>query len=226
LIFLLDGNALLVALAIEGAALHHLSRRTADRILSVGAHALSLWVVGWILMRSLDGVLALVLGPGVAQESGEIAVFNVGALTELVGLALVFAASLAMVNRWIAAGYRVAVHSALLAWLWHELSMLPDGAAYTTIAWGLYAAALLVAGLRLDRVALMRAGMATLFLVVGKLFLVDLAGVEAVWRILLFLGFGGLFLVLGYYLQHLWKPSTPTSDRLDGNDSLTSGRGA
>ncbi|HEX2740415.1 MAG TPA: DUF2339 domain-containing protein, partial [Rubrobacter sp.] len=80
------------------------------------------------------------------------------------------------------------------------------------------------AGLRLDRAALVRAGMATLFLVVGKLFLVDLAGVEAVWRILLFLGFGGLFLVLGYYLQHLWKPGPP--DTFDGNDSLSSGRGA
>jgi uncharacterized membrane protein len=68
--------------------------------------------------------------------------------------------------------------------------------------------------------------MATLFLVVGKLFLVDLAGVEAVWRILLFLGFGGLFLVLGYYLQHLWRPARRPPEEFDGNDSLSSGRGA
>jgi uncharacterized membrane protein len=226
LVFLLDGDVLLVALAAEAAVLHHLSRRTADRILSVVAHVLSLWVVGWIFARLLDGVLALALGSGVAQEAGEMPLFNLGAFSDLIGLALVLVASLAMVTSWIAVGYRVAVHAALLAWLWHELSMLPNGAAYTTIAWGLYAAALLVIGLRLDRFGLVRAGMATLFLVVGKLFLVDLAGVEAVWRILLFLGFGGLFLVLGYYLQHLWKPATRPPAKVDGNDSLSSGRGA
>lgn len=215
---LLDGSVLLIALAAEAAVLHHVSRRAADRILSLGAHVLSVWVVGWVFARLLDP------GSSVAQEAGEIPFFNLGALTELGALALVLVASLAMGRPWVVAGYRVAVHAALLAWLWHELSMLPNGAAYTTIAWGLYAAALLVAGLRLDRAALMRAGMATLFLVVGKLFLVDLAGVEAVWRILLFLGFGGLFLVLGYYLQRLWKPGPP--DTFDGNDSLSSGRGA
>jgi uncharacterized membrane protein len=61
-------------------------------------------------------------------------------------------------------------------------------------------------GLRLDHTQIIRAGMATLFLVVAKLFLVDLSEVEAVWRILLFLGFGGLFLILSYYLQALWRP--------------------
>jgi uncharacterized membrane protein len=226
LILLLDGGFLLVALAAEAAVLHHLSRRTADRILSAGAHVLSVWVVGWIFVRLLDGVFVPAFGSGVADQAGGMPVFNLGALYDLIGLSLVLAASLAMVTSWIATGYRVAVHVAFLAWLWHELSMLPNGAAYTTIAWGLYAAALLVTGLRLDRFALVRAGMETLFLVVGKLFLVDLAGVEAVWRILLFLGFGGLFLVLGYYLQHLWKPAARPSENLDGNDSLSSGRGA
>lgn len=222
LVLLLDGNVLLVALAAEAAVLHHISRRAADQILSCGGHVLSVWVVGWIFARLLEG------SPGsvVALEAGEIPFFNLGALSELGALALVLAASLAMGRSWIVAGYRIAVHAALLAWLWHELSVLPDGAAYTTIAWGLYAAALLLAGLRLDRAALVRAGMATLFLVVGKLFLVDLAGVEAVWRILLFLGFGGLFLVLSYYLQRLWKPAPGPPDAFDGNDSLSSGRGA
>jgi uncharacterized membrane protein len=41
--------------------------------------------------------------------------------------------------------------------------------------------------------------------VVAKLFLVDLALVDTIWRILLFLGFGGLFLVISYYLQNLMR---------------------
>lgn len=63
---------------------------------------------------------------------------------------------------------------------------------------------------------------AALFLVVAKLFLVDLA-VDQVWRILLFLGFGGLFLVVSYYLQRLFKqppkamntPAEPTASQAE-----------
>ncbi len=212
MVLLLDGNVLLVALALEAAVLHHLSRRISDRMLSVGGHALSVWVLGWIFLRLLDGALALRLGFSAPSGADGIPFFGFASLAELAGIALVLAASLAMSPPRVAVAYRVAAHAALLAWIWQELSSLPNGAAYTTITWGLYAAALLVAGLRLDGPSLMRAGMATLFLVVGKLFLVDLAGVEAVWRILLFLGFGGLFLVLSYYLQQLWRPKAGGGD--------------
>ena len=206
LVLLLDGSLLLVVLALESAVLHHLSRRISDCVLSAGAHALSVWVVAWLFLRLLDGALALRLGYGDASSAGWIPFFSLGSLAELAGIALVLAASLAMSPPRVVGVYRLAAHAALLAWLWQELSSLPNGDAYTTITWGLYAAGLLVAGLRTDGSPLIRAGMGTLFVVVGKLFLVDLAGVEAVWRILLFLGFGGLFLVLSYYLQHLWRP--------------------
>jgi hypothetical protein len=41
--------------------------------------------------------------------------------------------------------------------------------------------------------------------------LVDLINLDAVWRILLFLSFGGVFLVLSYYLQALWRVSSSVS---------------
>ena len=208
MVLLLDSNALLVALALEAALLHHLSRRTSDRVLSAGAHALTAWVIAWISVRLFDEAFASVIGILPAPSGEGLPVFNAFALAELAGISLVLAASLAMIPARAAIAYRVAAHVALLAWLWQELAPLPNGAAYTTIAWGFYAAVLLVAGLRLDGPSLMRTGMATLFLVVGKLFLVDLAGVEAVWRILLFMGFGGMFLLLSYYLPHLWRPKT------------------
>ena len=65
---------------------------------------------------------------------------------------------------------------------------------------------MLVAGLRLDHAYLIRGGVATLFLVVAKLFLWDLAALDPLWRVLLFLGFGGMFLLLSYYLRNLWNP--------------------
>ncbi|HET7478286.1 MAG TPA: DUF2339 domain-containing protein [Rubrobacteraceae bacterium] len=196
LVLLLDGDALLVALAAEGAALHYVARRLPDRLLAVGANALLAIALACIFTRPLwDYPL-----------SGQIAVFNTRSLSDLAVITLAFAATFS-VTAWRAAIIlRLAAHAALLAWFWRELSVIPGGEPYVTIAWGLYAAALLVAGLRLDSTALARTGMATLFLVVGKLFLFDLAGVEAVWRILLFLGFGGLFLGLSYYLHSLWRP--------------------
>jgi uncharacterized membrane protein len=110
-------------------------------------------------------------------------------------------------NRKAVLVYRVAAHAALLAWFWRELGPLPGSAdAYVTVAWGLTGAAMFVAGLRRDRTYLIRGGVATLFLVVAKLFLWDLAGLDPLWRVLLFLGFGGLFLLLSYHLRNLWNP--------------------
>jgi uncharacterized membrane protein len=40
---------------------------------------------------------------------------------------------------------------------------------------------------------------------VAKLFLVDLAKLQAIWRVLLFMGFGAAFLALSYYFPSLWK---------------------
>ena len=98
---------------------------------------------------------------------------------------------------------------AFLGWLWRGLVTLQDGNAYVTVAWGVYALLLLFLGIRLKRnKGLLYAGLGTLLLVVAKLFLVDLTALDPVWRILLFLCFGGLFLVLSYIFQNLLK-TTP-----------------
>ncbi len=103
--------------------------------------------------------------------------------------------------------YLVAAHAALLAWFCRELTLLPGPSdAYVTVAWGITGAGMFVATLRRDHAYLIKGGVATLFLVVAKLCLWDLAGLDAVWRVMLFLGFGGLFLVLSYHLRNLWRP--------------------
>ena len=111
--------------------------------------------------------------------------------------------------------YRIGGHAALLGWSLRELSSLEGGQAYVTITWGVYAIVMLVVGLRRNYTQLRMAAMGTLLLVVAKLFLVDLAQLETIWRILLFLGFGGVFLVLGYYFQALWKPATNPENSLE-----------
>ena len=202
LVLVLEGDVLFLALATEAAALHLVARRYFDRIISLGAHVLFGTIGLW-----LGGRLAAEMGPlGTPQTT----VFDLRGICNIavVALAVVSAFLQGRGREGIArrVTYLLLAHFAVLAWLWSEFSPLPSGDAYVTIAWGLYAAGLLVVGLRLDHTQTIRVGMATLFLVVAKLFLVDLSEVEAVWRILLFLGFGGLFLILSYYLQALWRP--------------------
>jgi uncharacterized membrane protein len=92
-----------------------------------------------------------------------------------------------------------------LGWLWHELSRLPAGHAWVTVSWGLHGMVLLVAGFRMNHTGLRQMALATFAAVVVKLFIVDLAQLEPIWRILLFLGFGGAFMALSYYFPSLWK---------------------
>jgi len=133
--------------------------------------------------------------------------FNLPGLANLAVISLILACSWTLGGRKTVLVYRVAAHAALLAWFWRELEMLPGSPdAYVTLAWGLCGAAMFVAGLRRDHAYLIKGGVATLFLVVAKLFLWDLAGLDPLWRVLLFLGFGGLFLILSYHLRNLWNP--------------------
>lgn len=200
LFLMLEGDVLFLTLAAEATILHLVARRFSDRIVSAGAHLLSSIAALWLANRLLPGILESFL------NSAHSALFNARVLVDLAVIALTFGASVLVLPRNLSLAYRVVAHAALLALLWRELSALPGGDAWVTVAWGVYAVGLLVTGLRLDRASLVRGGMATLFLVVIKLFLVDLAEVEALWRVLLFLGFGGLFLALSYYLRSPWRP--------------------
>lgn len=109
--------------------------------------------------------------------------------------------------------YRIAAHVGVLAWIWHEFEVLPGSPeANATLVWGLCGAAVFVAGLRRDHAYLIKGGVATLF-VVAKLFLWDLSGLDPLWRVLLFLGFGGLFLLLSCHLRNLWNPRDADAPR-------------
>lgn len=72
-----------------------------------------------------------------------------------------------------------------------------------TLLWALYALGLLLAGLRWTVRGLRFAGLALFAVVVGKVFLIDLAGLESIYRILAFLLLGILlFLAALLYLRN------------------------
>ncbi len=201
LVPLAGGAYALVSLALYAAGLHRLSRRRSEWGTVGGAHALSTFVGLWLVAR-IASVISSPVTPGMA-------VFNIGGLTDLGVVMLLLASSWFVESRGAITVYRVATHAALLGWFCRELTLLPGSHdAYVTLAWGLTGAALFVAGLRRDHAYLIKGGVATLFLVVAKLFLWDIAALDPLWRVLLFLGFGGLFLLLSYHLRNLWNPRT------------------
>jgi uncharacterized membrane protein len=197
---LLKGSTLLIFLTAEGVALHLIAHRTTVRGISVFAHFLYAIIGLWLIVRLLhpeEGVTAMLNG---------YALVNLLVIVSAVGLYKVL-----RTGREIYA-YRLISHILLLGWFLSELTRSENGQGYVTIAWGIYSAALLVLGLIKDYRRARNLALITLFVVVGKLFLVDLANLEVLWRILLFMGFGGLFLFLSYYFQDLWKAKAGLPD--------------
>ncbi len=184
-----------LAMAIEAAALHVLASRLPDRALRFLGHVGAFIVV-------------MVLAGRVVNLDGQIPVLvNGRALVDLAVIALLFGTAWTIRTKGLALAYILAAYVGLLGWFWRDLVALPEGQAYVSIAWGLCALAMLAQGWRSDVDWIRNTGAATLLVVVVKLFLVDLARLEAVWRILLFLGFGGLLLLLSYFFPKLWKPN-------------------
>jgi uncharacterized membrane protein len=193
--------------AVEAAALHvaapHLKARGLsgpdEAILDLdrAAHMLFAGLGLWMVQRLTE------LG------APEIAVFNAqaGANAIVIVAALVAAGRL---DASTARVYQLAAQAAILGWLWRELSSLPAGDGIVTAAWGLYAVALLLFLRPARNIAL-----ATLFLAAGKLVVHDLSQVEPIWRILLFLSFGAVFLAISYFFTDLWSGSDGTHDADD-----------
>jgi uncharacterized membrane protein len=133
----------------------------------------------------------------------ETAVFNLLAFFNLIIIGLLFASSYLFTedeDRDVRLIYRLVCHVALLNWFWREFDQL-SGQGVVTLVWGIYALILLAVSLKFQSYQLRLVALGTLFLLVGKLFLVDLVAVETIWRILLFAGFGGLFLFISYYYR-------------------------
>lgn len=192
LFLLLEGEVLLISLALEALCLRIISSKTGDRNISLSSHILfgliAIWMIDRLMMTAVS----------------DLPILNLDALTELfiIGIAGL------MVPRYLDEGeenltslYRLAAHVGVLGWFMKELSIVQDGQAFVTIAWGLYALFILFLGFRQQSTRVRFAGMITIFIVVGKLFLVDLSQINTLLRILLFIGFGVVFLLASYLLH-------------------------
>jgi len=208
LALILEADALMVALAAEAALLHLVSRRLAT---SVAGHILFMTCGLWLIQRLIVGRLihepALIIPwTDLRDSSAPITpVLNTLALADLFAIVVAVLVSTILRPREMVWLYRIAAHAAFLGWVWREFSASPNGNAIITVTWGVYALLLLFLGIRLRQQITINIAVITLFIVVAKLLLIDLVNLEAVWRILLFLGFGALFLMLSYYFQNLLR---------------------
>jgi hypothetical protein len=191
--WLFDGNLLFLMLTLETAALSLIALILKDSLIDGLSH------VAWAGMAIL---LTLRL---VEARTAAVAFFNVGAAIELLAILLAAGAMFLLRERSARETYGVAAHLALMAWFARELLPYEDGQGMLTVAWGLYGAVILIVGLRRADHVVRKVGLGTLMLLVAKLFLIDLSNLETIWRVLLFVGFGGVFLALSYYFPKLWK---------------------
>ncbi len=191
---LLDDPWVFLALTAEAVVLRYFAHRLKDDLVRLGSHLIFLLLLFWILTGLSGG------GTGTVPFLGPDA---------LVRLAAIAAGGL-LVPLWqrrrkARLFYRGLAHLLLLAWLYHECMELDNGQAYASLSWGIYTALLLVVGFARGTGWLRIGAMATVFLLVAKLLLFDLSQLPAIWRILLFMGLGSAFLMIGYYWQTKWR---------------------
>ena len=197
LFVLFENIALLLALTFEVMILHALASRYVYKNLSTIGHVIDLVIIFLMIDRfSLP-------------RTGGIQIISVDAATDLGVLACGFLISRLFKSAAERKVYAAVIHAGVLAWLLHELSPGQNGQALVSISWGIYASLLLVLGLRKNVAFLRKLGIVTLGLIVFKLFLIDLARLEMIWKVIVFMGFGGGFLLLSYFFRSLWGSGEP-----------------
>ncbi len=193
LAFLLDGDTLIFSLALEATVMHWFAHRLGTRVSRTIAHGLFgfifLWLAGRLLLEGMEPP----------------AIMNSQALTDLAVLVLISLSAFRLGEDNSRLPYWAMAYFGLMVWWVREISNLPNGDGFVSIAWGVQGAALFIVGLKRNTPVLFKIGFATLVVVALKLLILDLAHLETIWRILLFMGIGAAFLALSYKVRDLLK---------------------
>ncbi len=195
-----SGSVRLIALCVQAAVVMIWVASAEDRWLRYTAHFLFAALAMALLQRATE--MPAVIPP----------LINGPSLADLSVIAIAAAISTVIRDRPAALAYRFGAYVAFLLWFWRDLVPLDDGHAYVSIAWGAIAITLIVVGWRSDQDLVRQTGLGTLGVVVLKLFAIDLSELDPVWRIVLFIGFGGLLLVTSYLFPAIWRGPSDESE--------------
>ena len=169
--------------ALEALGMLALARRTADPWLARIGHAVFL-VIALIY-------LAFLMSPHVSSLPPSVIV------ADAVAVAAGFVAMRLVSARVPGRVYGAGALLALLGWLYATLAPLPGGAYLVTVSWGVLGSGLLVAAWLANDDTVRAGALVALAMVALKLLLVDTARLPLGGRIVVFIGFGVLFLALG-----------------------------
>ena len=194
--YFFDDEAFFLALTLDATGLYYANHRLKEPTFDLIGHVLyaisALWVMGQLLFGEVEGT-------GVVNSKGFI---------ELIIILLAFPSiyfKLPEEDKHIGL---FAVYLFLLAWVFREVGSFQNGNGYVSITWGIIGTALLSVGLWKNNSDMFKVGYGTLILVAAKLLFFDLSHLETIWRIVLFIGFGGAFLGISYLIKEFWKPET------------------
>ncbi len=196
LFFLLGEPYLFLALTLQAVGLRALSRSMSDRWLSFVSHGFFLCVAAWLVNRLIQ------------LPADTPPLFNTKGLFELLFIVAAAVTYRFVKRTWTKRTYLVVSHLLFLGLIYREFHGVPDGEAIVSTIWGIYAIAILLLGLKLNRKSLRYTGLYTLSLFVLKLLLIDLEEVDPLIRILLFVGFGVIFMILSYVVTGYLKRTT------------------
>ncbi len=195
-----EGDLRLSLLTLEALVLHFVAAVRPNPVYRGIAHCLFALLAAWLTVRIFEGC-----GVDHYFLSSE-------AWIDLGLIAAAFAASFVLAAKEHKLLYRLLVQAALLFWLFCACHRLENGQAYVTIVWGALGVLQLVAALLFGMPMLRSVALGVFGIVVGKLILVDLGRLAVVWRILLLMGYGALFLLLSYYFRQLWQREASARD--------------
>jgi uncharacterized membrane protein len=202
----LGGPALVAAWSAEAVVLAWAGRRTETpgRALVAGllfaglagAHVLVFEAQPTVLAWGFDSIPAAL---------GAVALV----LAALAGIAVAYREEVGEELAWIGAGLGVYLASGLVVDLAGAHSHHSTQTSQLALSgfWGALGFAAIVAGLMRPRRALRLGGLGVLMLAVGKVFLVDLANLESIWRVGSFLAIGLLLLAGAFAYQRARVPS-------------------
>lgn len=186
-----DGWQMLAAVAVGVGALH-LARQSGWKEITMLTHLMFGWQLYMIFFDLIGGLLGKDLEP-----------FTVFAT--VVGIAAALYVSQFMEDSQIRRKYEAASFVTFMLLVQNALEDIPGGGALTSLIWGISGVGLFVHGVRAKDAEYQNIGKVTILLVVIKMFLIDLATLEAIWKILAFLSVGGAFLVGAYWTKKKGK---------------------
>jgi len=212
---LTDGPGLLVGLAAQAAATAALGWWMRDRWLLALAAALGLIAVGWAAVSTIDGLFD-------PQPTGQL-LANLFVIALLAGTAVVHRLR---VDDQVSVVLTVVAWVGVLGWIASAFGHRAQGQVIVSLLWSILAAAALIYGVRAADRVVRTIGIATLGVVLVKLLTVDLAEVDTLWRVGLFLVIGTGLLRLGYVLPRLSSAPDPSIPNESMPDALPSDESA